>query len=85
MSQGDADLWQKIGYLYQENKSWDQAQYCFGRCLKRDPHNYLVLEARARCFENMSDWKKAIKCYLRLLTFDSENARILKICAKVPF
>ena len=83
MTQTESKVWEKIGFMYKEALCYNMAGYCFGRALKSDCFNLLLLHERAECYELMGEVKKAIKCYEKILIIETDSGETTKKCAKL--
>ena len=52
LSPPDPRKWLRIGDLYFDIEFYQQAAYCYGRCLKSDSLNTSVILKRAQAYEH---------------------------------
>ena len=82
LSAPDPRKWEKIGDLYQDVHFYQQAAYCYGRCLKSEPINLEVLRKRALAYERNGEHKKAVFMYYKILRINP-SLNTIKDCAKL--
>ena len=73
----DPDIWQKLGFVYQKQKKFNEAIQAYTQADLLKPDHIWTLKHLAQCYKRSGDYEKALEYFQRVETVQPENLNLL--------
>lgn len=77
MQSNDPDIWQKLGFVYQKQKKYDEAIQAYIQADLLKPDHIWTLKHLAQCYKRSGNYQKALEYFQRVEQSQPENLNLL--------